>query len=112
MTFRYRAIIAMLGIGWGASFFFNEILLRELGPFSMSLGRISFGAFGCWIWLVLRREDMRVSWAHARLLAVFGLFQYTLPLKIYPCAQQFFTSSSAGIVNAMTPITVVLISQA
>ena len=36
--------------------------------------------------------------------------QYALPLTISPVAQQYITSSAAGIVNAMTPITVVLVS--
>ena len=46
MSYRYWAIIVLLGVGWGSSFFFNEILLRELGPFTTSLGRIAFGALG------------------------------------------------------------------
>ncbi|SMX23285.1 DMT family transporter [Boseongicola aestuarii] len=112
MQYRYWAIIFLLGFGWGSSFFFNEILLRELGPFTASLGRIAFGALGCWLWVLLRRERARVPLRIAGILAVFGLFQYTLPLTIYPYAQQFITSSAAGIVNAMTPIMVVLVSHA
>ncbi|MEM9970784.1 MAG: DMT family transporter [Pseudomonadota bacterium] len=112
MPLKYWALIVLLGVGWGASFFFNEIILRELGPFTTSLGRIAFGAAGCWLWLVARREDWRVSPKAAGMLLVFGLFQYTIPLTIYPVGQQFITSSAAGIVNAMTPIMVVLISQA
>jgi drug/metabolite transporter (DMT)-like permease len=112
MSYRYWAIIVLLGVGWGSSFFFNEILLRELGPFTASLGRIAFGALGCWLWVLLRRERARVPLRIAGILAVFGLFQYTLPLTIYPYAQQFITSSAAGIVNAMTPIMVVLVSHA
>ncbi|QMU58377.1 MAG: EamA family transporter [Boseongicola sp.] len=111
MPYRYWVLIFILGMGWGASFFFNEILLRELGPFTTSLGRISFGALGCWVWLAVRGEKVLISWNMAGMLAIFGLFQYTLPLSIYPYAQQFITSSAAGIVNAMTPILVVLISQ-
>jgi len=112
MTYRYWALILLLGIGWGSSFFFNEILLRELGPFTTSLGRIAFGALGCWIWVAVRRESVSISWRIAGLLVVFGVFQYALPLTIYPYAQQFITSSAAGMVNAMTPIMVVLISHA
>ena len=112
MSFRYWAIIVLLGVGWGSSFFFNEILLRELGPFTTSLGRIAFGALGCWIWILLTRERIWVSGRMFLTLIVFGLIQYTLPLTIYPYGQQFITSSAAGIVNAMTPIMVVLISHA
>ncbi len=110
MALRYWAIIFLLGIGWGSSFFFNEILLRELGPFTTSLGRIAFGALGCWLWVLARGERFSLPQRYVWILAVFGLVQYTLPLTIYPYAQQFITSSAAGIVNAMTPIMVVLVS--
>ncbi len=110
VALRYWAIIFLLGIGWGSSFFFNEILLRELGPFTTSLGRIAFGALGCWLWIFARGEQFRIGRGHVWILVVFGLVQYTLPLTIYPYAQQFITSSAAGIVNAMTPIMVVLVS--
>ncbi len=112
MSYRYWAIIVLLGVGWGSSFFFNEILLRELGPFTTSLGRIAFGALGCWLWILFRREPVWVSWRMLGILALFGLIQYALPLTIYPYGQQFITSSAAGIVNAMTPIMIVLISHA
>ncbi|NNL17767.1 MAG: DMT family transporter [Boseongicola sp.] len=110
MQYRYWAIIFLLGFGWGSTFFFNEIMLRELGPFTTSFGRIAFGALGCWIWVLLRHERTAVPLRMAGILAVFGVFQYALPLTIFPYAQQFITSSAAGIVNAMMPILVVIIS--
>ena len=110
MAFRYWSIIVLLGVVWGTSFFFNEILLRELGPFWTSAGRVGCGALGCWVWVFARGRDFRISRQLLGLLAVFGLVQYALPLTIYPVAQQYITSSAAGIVNAMTPITVVLVS--
>ena len=55
MTVRHWLVIFVLGIGWGSSFFFNEILLRELGPITVGLGRVGMGAIGCWLWLSVRR---------------------------------------------------------
>jgi len=110
MTLRYWLVIFLLGMGWGSSFFFNEILLRELGPISVGLGRVGMGAVGCWIWLFARRTPWAVPRAAFGQLAVFGAVQYAIPLTIYPVMQQFITSSAAGIVNAITPIMVVLVS--
>lgn len=110
MSYKYWLLILLLGFGWGSSFFFNEILLRELGPMMVALGRVGLGALGCWIWLVLVRENIRVSRRQIGILAIFGLFQYALPLSIYPLTQQYITSSAAGVVNAMTPVMVVLVS--
>jgi hypothetical protein len=55
MALRYWAVIFTLGIGWGMSFMFNAILLRELGPLSVSMGRGGFGALGCWIYVLAAR---------------------------------------------------------
>ncbi len=110
MPVRYWLLIFVLGIGWGSSFFFNEILLRELGPMGVSMGRVGFGAAGCWIWLLLRRKPLGVPLASLWILGIFGLFQYAIPLTVFPITQQFITSSAAGIVNATTPIMVVIVS--
>lgn len=114
MPMRYWAAILLLAAGWGASFFFNEILLRELGPLMVGLGRVGFGALGCWIWLVGTKvtRGAAVGFGGASLVALvlFSAFQYAIPLTIYPLTQQYITSSAAGIVNAMTPIMVVIVS--
>lgn len=110
MALRHWSVVFILGIGWGASFFLNEILLRELGPLSVSMGRLGMGALGCWIWCALRRKNMRIPVAILLPLFLFGLVQYAIPLAIYPVAQQYITSSAAGIINAMTPVMVVIVS--
>lgn len=114
MPMRYWAAILLLAAGWGASFFFYEILLRELGPLMVGLGRVGFGALGCWIWLagtkVTRGGNVRLGGASLVALVLFSAFQYAIPLTIYPLTQQYITSSAAGIVNAMTPIMVVIVS--
>ena len=110
MPVRYWALIFVLGIGWGSSMFFNEILLRELGPFQTGLGRVGFGALGCWLWLAASGRTGRVSPAFLRDAAIFGLLQYAVPLTIFPAAQQVITSGEAGIINALTPVMVVIVS--
>lgn len=111
MPFRYWALIFVLGIGWGSSMFFNEILLRELGPFQTGLGRVGFGALGCWLWLAASGKIGKVSPAFLLDAAIFGLLQYAVPLTIFPAAQQVITSGEAGIINALTPVMVVIVSQ-
>lgn len=110
MPLRYWLLIILLAAGWGSSFFFNEILLRELGPLWVALGRVGIGALGCWAWLFATRANLRISTALFWTMIAFGLFQYALPLAIYPLTQQYITSSAAGIVNAMTPVMVVVVS--
>jgi len=110
MPFKYWLLIFLLAAGWGSSFFFNEILLRELGPMWVALGRVGMGALGCWLWMVSTGKNLSLPKVSIIVLIAFALFQYSLPLAIYPLTQQYITSSAAGIVNAMTPIMVVLVS--
>ncbi|RYG92818.1 DMT family transporter [Loktanella sp. IMCC34160] len=110
MPLRYWLIILALAFAWGSTFFFNEILLRELGPVWVAAGRVSLGALGCWVWLALRGQIGWVGWPMVGHLFVFGLLQYAVPLAVYPIGQQYITSSAAGIINAMTPIMVVTVS--
>ncbi len=110
MPLRYWGLIVVLGLGWGSSMFFNEILLRELGSLQIALGRVGFGALGCWLWLAATGRRVQVTAAFLRDALVFGILQYAVPLAVFPAAQQYITSGEAGIVNAMTPIMVVLLS--
>lgn len=110
MPLRYWALIFLLAFGWGSSFFFNEILLRELGPLWTALGRVAIGALGCWAWILSRGRSKAVPRKMWGFMLAFGLVQYSIPLATYPLTQQYITSSAAGIVNAMTPIMVVIVS--
>lgn len=110
MAWRYWALLILLAVGWGASFFFNEILLRELGPLTVGFGRVFVGAIGCWIWLLATRAPLLIPRAGLGVLLIFALVQYAIPLAVYPVTQQWITSSAAGIVNAMTPVMVVIVS--
>ncbi|SPH16646.1 hypothetical protein DEA8626_00157 [Defluviimonas aquaemixtae] len=110
MPLGYWALIFLIGIGWGSSFLFNEILLAELGPFTVGLGRVGFGAAGCWAWLVLSGTSARLP-----VRTVFGLFLlgtvfFAMPFSLYPLSQQHIPSGVAGIINAMTPVMVVIVS--
>ena len=110
MPLKYWFLIILLAAGWGSSFFFNEIMLREIGPLWTAFGRVGIGALGCWAWLIATGANLSVPKATIGMLIAFGLLQYAIPLTVYPLTQQYITSSAAGIVNAMTPIMVVIVS--
>jgi drug/metabolite transporter (DMT)-like permease len=110
MALKYWFVIFVLGIGWGMSFMFNAILLRELGPLSVSLGRVAFGALGCWLWVLARRRRVPLDWGRALALLGFGALSYAAPFAFYALGQQHIASGVAGIVNATTPAFAVLVS--
>ena len=110
MTFRYWTLIITLGAAWGCSFFLNEILLREVGPWTVSAGRVTLGAIGCWAYVVATGRMRAMPRALIRQLLFLGVLQFAMPFAVLPVSQQHITSGAAGTLNAMTPIMVVIVS--
>ena len=110
MPLRYWLIIALLSVGWGATFLLNEIMIRDMGPLWAAFGRVGIGAVGCWVWLIATKGPKTIGTAPLWAMGVFGLVQYATPLAVYPMAQQYITSSAAGVVNAMTPVIAVVVT--
>jgi drug/metabolite transporter (DMT)-like permease len=102
--------LTLLGAVWGSSFLFNEILIREIGPVSVSAGRVVIGAVGCWIFvLALRIPLPRQPSLYVHFL-LLGTLNYTIPFALFPVSQGYLASGVAAILNAMTPIMTVIVS--
>lgn len=111
MTARYWALIIFLGALWGCSFLFNAILIRELGPLWVSAGRITIGALGCWAYFFVMRKTLpRDPKVYAQLL-VLGMMNYAIPFALFPYAEQSLASGLVGVLNGLTPMTTVIVSQ-
>lgn len=111
MSLRDWFWVILLGAIWGTSFLFNAILIRELGPLWVSALRVGIGALGCWaVFVALKKplpRDPRL-WVQ---LAALGVLSYAIPFALFPLSQQHLASGVAAIVNALTPITTVVVSQ-
>ncbi|MEM1360246.1 MAG: DMT family transporter [Pseudomonadota bacterium] len=103
-------ILSVLGLGWGSSFLCNAILVREIGPLWVSCGRVLFGALALWIVIFAIGPRPKIPWEKIMPLTVFGMLHFGLPLALYPLAQEGLASGVTGIINAMTPILVVIVS--
>ncbi len=110
MSLREWTLIFVLGIGWGSSFFFNEILLREVGPITVACGRIGLGAVGCWLFILATRRNLRFPPRVFADFMVMGMIQFAIPFSAYSFSQENITSGAAGIINALTPVLVVVVS--
>ncbi|HHY50095.1 MAG TPA: DMT family transporter [Alphaproteobacteria bacterium] len=108
---RYWALIVFLGAMWGCSFLFNAILIRELGPIWVSAGRVTIGALGCWAYFATTgRKLPRDPRLYGQLL-LLGIINYAIPFALFPLAEQDLASGIVGVINGMTPMTTVIVSQ-
>lgn len=102
--------IIFLGVIWGSSFFFNDILIRELSPLWVSAGRVTVGAIACWFVIFALRKPIPKDWKLMAKLGLLGILTYSIPFALFPLAQADLASGVAAIINAMTPITTVIVS--
>ena len=111
MPLRYWLLIIMLGAVWGGSFFFNAILIREISPLWVSAGRVAVGALICWIYFFAMRKQLpRDGRVYGQLL-VLGILNYAIPFALFPYAELTVASGIVGVINGLTPMSTVLVSQ-
>ena len=111
MPLRYWALIIGLGAVWGGSFFFNAILIRELSPLWVSAGRVSIGALICWVYFVATRRKLPTDRRLYLQLVALGMMNYAVPFALFPYAEQHLASGIVGVINGLTPMTTVIVSQ-
>lgn len=111
---RRSAYLRLVGLGgvWGTSFLFISWSLEGMSPTQIALGRVLLGTAVLWP-LALRRghrppRDRRL-WLD---LAVMSVLANVLPFFLFGWGQQRVTSGVAGIYNALTPLTTLLIAVA
>src|SRR6185312_7271603 len=111
MPIRYWALIVGLGAVWGCSFLFNAILIREISPLWVSAGRVSIGALICWIYFLATRRKLPADGRLYPQLLLLGILNYAIPFALFPYAEEHVASSVIGVINGMTPMTTVIVSQ-
>lgn len=111
MPLRYWLLIVLLGAVWGCSFLFNAILIREISPLWVSAGRVSIGAAICWIYFLAMRKTLPHDWSIYAQLVVLGILNYAIPFSLFPFAEQTVASSIVGVINGLTPMSTVIVSQ-
>ena len=110
MAVRDWLIITLLGAVWGSSFLFNAILIREIGPLWVSAGRVSIGALGSWVFVFALKKQVPVDLRLYVHVFFLGTLSYAVPFALFPLSQNYLASGVAAIINAMLPVTTVIVS--
>ena len=96
------AMLLLLALVWGGSFFFAEIALRALSPVSITLHRVVWAVPV--LWLVVRFKgyplpgDPRIWGAYL----VMGVLNNAIPFSLIFWGQTHISSGLASILNATT----------
>ena len=104
------AILLILSVLWGGSFFFIGIAIHSVAPLTLVLIRVTLASCFLWIWQAIRRAPLGLGFRHAPALTVLALLNNVVPFILFAWAQRSIPSGLASILNATTPIWGVIVA--
>lgn len=109
MTAREWALLILLSLLWGGSFFFIAVAVPALPPFTIVFLRCAIGAAGLLAALAIMRQSIPRGTDALVAFAVMGLLNNVIPQSLIVWAQGSIASGHASILNATTPFFTILI---
>jgi drug/metabolite transporter (DMT)-like permease len=106
------ALLGVLSVLWGGSFFFNGLALRELPPLTLVFLRVALAALILLPLVRAYRIDFPAGFSGWAPFVAVALFNNVLPFSLIVIGQTYITSGLASILNATTPLFAVLVMAA
>ena len=103
-------LMLILSAVWGSSFFFFKVLVRELPPLTVVLGRVGLAAVALNLFLLFRRDHLRASPLLWRDFLILGILNNAIPFTLIAWGETRLSSGMASILNATTPVFAVLVA--
>lgn len=110
MGWKEWAMLIILSVLWGGSFFFNGIAVRELPPFTIVTLRVGLAALALVVFI--RMMGLSLPKDYRIWLAFFGMgfLNNLLPFCLIVWGQTQIASGLASILNATTPLFGVIVA--
>ena len=102
-------LVILLGVFWGASFLFVEILLEYVTPFVVVYLRVAIASALLLVYILIRNIKFQFSRDDLFNLFVMGLLNNILPFLLIAYGQQSITGGLASILNANTSFMTILL---
>jgi drug/metabolite transporter (DMT)-like permease len=106
------ALLGVLSVLWGGSFFFNGVALRELPPLTLVFLRVALAAVALLPLLLTYRIALPATAAAWRPYFTIALLNNVLPFSLIVTGQTYIPSGLASILNATTPLFTVVVMAA
>lgn len=102
--------LVILSILWGGSFFFAEVALAALPPFTIVLLRVGLAAIALHMFLFAKGSPVPFGLGLWGAFLVMGLINNVVPFSLLVWGQTQIASGLASILNAMTPIFTIVVA--
>ncbi|MBN9587645.1 MAG: DMT family transporter [Alphaproteobacteria bacterium] len=110
MNARNWGLLLFLSLLWGSSFFFYKVLVAVLPPVTVVLGRVGFAAIALNLWLAVRGTPLSLGGGLWKRFLLLGLLNNAIPFVLIAWGETHITSGMASILNATTPIFMVVVA--
>src|SRR5437868_7467910 len=110
MSARNWGLLLLLALLWGSSFFFYKVLVAVLPPVTVVLGRVGIAAVAMNLWLAAQGQRMPLGGKLWLRFVLLGFLNNTLPFILIAWGETRITSGMASILNATTPIFMVMVA--
>jgi len=103
-------ILLTLGVLWGGSFFFVEIIVEEMPPLTLVAVRLVIAAAALNLFMKFKGVPMpkdAVSW---RSFVIMGMINSIIPYSLFSWGQIHISGGLASILNASTPLLTVIVA--
>jgi len=104
--------IALLALIWGSGFLWIKLADRGFSAVEVTLSRLALGAGVLFVAMLARRDKVPRSPRLWATIVIAALFANAVPYLLYAVAEQSVASSTAGIINATTPLWTVILALA
>ncbi|GAB4277563.1 MAG: DMT family transporter [Candidatus Rifleibacteriota bacterium] len=104
-------LLFVLSVIWGSSFIFIKIALREMTPFMIVFTRLILASVFLLLICKFRRLQFPTSAKSLLSLSFLGLINTVAPFFLISWSQQYIDTATASILNATSPIFVMILAQ-
>lgn len=104
------ALLIVLGILWGGSFFFVKVAVAEVPPLTLVFYRVALAALALLLYLAIRGVPLPAGRPVWQAFLVMGLINNVIPFSLLFWGQARLDAGLASILNATMPIFTVLVA--
>jgi drug/metabolite transporter (DMT)-like permease len=104
------AMLVLLSLCWGGSFFFTGIAVKELPTFTIVILRVGLAALALWAVVLVSASEMPAAGWFWRAATVMAVINSVIPFVLIAWGQSHVPSGLASIFVATTPLFGVLLA--
>ena len=103
-------LVLLLGLFWGSSFFFVEVLLKYLSPFIIVYLRVSIASIFLILFIYIKGVKFQFTFNNFFNLSIMSILNNIFPFLLITFGQQSTSGGLASILNANTSFIAIILA--